>query len=284
MAQRKLTAEQLRKFRTAVSTLKKKGLVKKSIDARNAQPYQLSEGKSLRELVKKFDDVISEKVEPVKLPKKKVADYKRAGYETYKDRVLVPKLANDKVTVTKDDEIKVTDKRTKIQHIKLAVPYRNLRQWLQDMQKDSLRINAMKRRNEFFGYKIGHNHSWNLYRTIEFLIDEIENGSPSGLNLSEKIRTTTHKQQNEFFEAFEIVRVPRAESWPQPKNRFRGGGRRAKTGKRRKLTEEQKAENRRKNAERQAKYRATLSKREKDDYKKKAKKRAKKSRKKTSKK
>lgn len=277
---RNLTPDQLRKFRSAVSTLKKKGLVKKSINARTAQPFQLSEGKSLRELVKKFDDVVSEKIEPVKLPKKKVSEYRRAGYETYKDRVLVPKLANDKVTVTKDGEIKITDKRTKIQRIKMAVPYRNLKQWLQDMRTNHLRIDSMKRRNEFFAYKIGEHTSWNIYRTIEFLLDEIENGSPSGLNLSEKFRTTTHKQQNEFFEAFEIVRVPRAEAWPQPKERFRGGGRRAKTGKRRKPTAEQKAEQRRKNAERQKKFRQTLTKKEKDAYKKKAKKRAKKSRKK----
>ena len=279
----KSSQSDLKQFRHAVSILKKKGLVKKSIDVRTAYPSQLSGGKSLRELVKKFDDVISDKAAAVKLPPAKVKAYKQAGYETTKDRVLVPKLRGDRVTVTKDNEIKIREKKTGISRIKMAVPYHTLKQWLEDMRKNSLRINAMKRRNEFFGYTIGPpdkpNRSWNLYRTIEFLLEEITNGSPSGLNLSEKLRTETHKQQNEFFGAFEIVRVPRESAWPAPKDRFRGGGRRAKGGRRPKVTEEQKADRRRKNAERQKKFRVTLTKKEKDAYKKKAKKRAKKSRK-----
>lgn len=284
----KSSQSDLKKFRHAVSILKKKGLVKSSVNVRTAYPSQISGGKSLKELVKKFDDVISDKAAAIELPPEKVKAYKRAGYETTGNRVLVPKAATDRVTFTKDNEIKVTDKRTKISRIKMAVPYHNLKQWLQDMRKNHLRIDAMKRRNEYFGYTIGDpkrkHHSWNLYRTIEFLIDEIENGSPSGLNLSEKIRTTTYKQQNEFFGAFEIVRVPRAEAWPQPKDRFRGGGRRARGGRKSKPSPAKLEELRIKNAERQKKFRATLTKKEKDTYKKEAKKRAKKSRKKSKKK
>src|SRR5579872_3398093 len=93
----------LRTFRHGVSVLKKKGLIKSSVNVRTAFPSQISEGHSLKEIIKKFADVVDEKAEAVKLPSKKIREYGKAGYETTKysgGRVLVPKLKTDKVTVT----------------------------------------------------------------------------------------------------------------------------------------------------------------------------------------
>jgi hypothetical protein len=217
----------LQKFRSAVAKLKKQGILK-NVDARKAQPFWIRGGKPLKETVAKFDEVVSDKASAVKLTPSKTREYQKAGYETRKiptgERVvMVPKLATDKVSVTKEGEVKLTSKQ-KITHIKKAVEYRNLGQWLQKMKENTLRLNAMKRKNEFFGYKVFGHNSYALYRNIGDLIDEIENGSTSGLNLSDKIRETTHKQQNEFFENFEIVRVPRAEAWPSPPERGHGRG------------------------------------------------------------
>ena len=254
-----LSQSELQKFRHGISILKKQGLVPASVDARKAQPYWIRGGKRLGTQVKKFDDVISGKVEAVSLPQKKLREYKKAGYETAQKHVLVPKLKTDVVTVTKDNEIKIKEK-SGIQRIKKAVPYYNLEQWLRDMQKDHLRIDAMKRRNEYFGYKIFGHHSYALYRTLDLMLQEMIDGTTSGLNLSEKIRHTSHKQQNEFFEHFEIVRVPRAEAWPSPPERKRG---KQLTAKQRRLWYQRikntpkGAEMRRKAAERQKKFRET---------------------------
>lgn len=209
----------LQKFRHAVALLKKKGLIK-NVDARTAQPFFIRQGKTLKETVKKFDDVVSGKVEPVTLPPEKVKAYKVAGYETYTPRkgdihkVLVPKSSTEKVTVEKG-EIKVKEK-SGIERIKKAVPFHNLEQWLKDMQKDRLRINAMKRRNEWFGYKIAGNTSWTLYRTIEQMIDDLVNGTMSSHGTPIAERYPSRKSGEEFFEALEIVRVPRSEAWPKP--------------------------------------------------------------------
>lgn len=210
----------LQKFRHAVSILKKKGLIK-NVDARTAQPFFIRQGKTLKETVKKFDDVVSGKVEPVSLPPEKVKKYKQAGYETYTphkgdiNKVLVPKSATETVSVTKDKEIQIKEK-TGITRIKKAVPFKSLTQWLQDMQKDRLRINAMKRRNEWFGYKIAGNTSWTLYRTIEQMIEDLVNGTMSSHGTPIAERYPTRKSGEEFFEALEIVRVPRPEAWPNP--------------------------------------------------------------------
>lgn len=274
----------IKQFRKSVALLKKKGLLK-NVDARKARPEWIRGGRSLSERVKKYADVIDQKVEPVKVPPKKLRQYQRAGYETSQGKVLVPKLTTDKVTVTKEGEIQIQDKKSGIARIKKAVSYHNLAQWLRDMQGDTKRIDAMKKRNEYFGYKIAGHTSWNLYRSIEFLLEEIINGTTSGLNLSEKIRHTTHKQQNEFFESFEIVRVPLAGDWPEPptRGRTRGGiseSPKARAKYRKKQRKGRKGDEiRRQDAERAKRWRDSLKGRKLKEYKDKAKKRAKKSRK-----
>lgn len=47
----RLSASELKEFRSEVSRLKKSGLIKKTVNARQARPYQLSNGKTLREIV-----------------------------------------------------------------------------------------------------------------------------------------------------------------------------------------------------------------------------------------
>ena len=275
------TPAELKKFRHGISILKKKGIVS-NVDARTARPEMIRGGKTLLEQSRKFDDVISGKAEAVKLPQKKLREYKKAGYETQQGRVMVPKLANDKVTIEKG-EIKIVDKKSGLERIKKAVPYEKLSQWLTDMKANHLRIDAMKRRNEWFAYKIAGHTSWNLYRDIDLMLHEMENGTTSGLNLSEKIRHDSRKQQNEFFEALEIVRVPRAEAWPSPPQRKRGGPQSKKSRKawlKRIANTEKGEEMRRKNAARMREWRKNLKGKALKEYKKDGAKRAKKSRRK----
>jgi hypothetical protein len=283
MARKKLwfsyTPAERKKFRSAVAILKKKGIVS-NIDARSARPDMIRDGKTLAEQVKTFDDVISDKAEAIKLPQSKLREYKKAGYETIQGRVIVPKLRGDKVTV-KNGEIKIKEK-SGIERVKKAVPYQNLEQWLGAMENNQLRINAMKRKNEWFAYKIKDNRSWRTYRTIGQLLDDLRNGSVSGLNLSEKFRHESVKNQNEFFEAFEIVRVPTAESWihTRPERQRSPQSKRArKAWLKRTANTEKGEERRRQHAERQREYRANMKGKKLNDYKKKAIKRAKKSRK-----
>lgn len=265
----------LKSFRHAVAVLKSKGLIK-NVDARTAQPFFIRQGKTLKESVKKFGDVVSGKVEPVTLPPEKVKAYKQAGYKTYTPRkgdihkVLVPKAATEKVSVEKG-EIKITEKSGKIERIKLAVPFHNLTQWTEEMMQNRLRINAMKRRNEWFGYKISGHASWTIYRTIEQLFEDLINGTMSagGQPLAE--RYPTRKTGNEFFEALEIVRIPRPDAWPKPPAMRRvpfrqRAGRRPKSP----LTLERQRE---KDRIKHAKWRAQLTKKEKENINRKARKR-----------
>lgn len=272
----------LKEFRHAISLLKKAGLVR-NIDARSAQPSYIRQGNRLGDLVKKYDDVISGKMAPVSLPAAKVKEYRAAGYEIKKgpDKkpvVLIPKSKAEKVTVTKTGDVEVKHP-SGISRIKQAVPYHNLPQWLKAMEADHKRIDRMKSSKEFFGYKFFGYNSYALYRDIRLLIDDLVNGSASGLNIMEKAQQSTRKQQNEIYQNLEIVRVPTPQSWPEPamkrgktspaaRKRYRQRIKGTRVGERAKAAD----------AAAHKKWRAELTPKELKAYKQAAKKRAKKSR------
>lgn len=271
----------IKEFRHGIALLKKAGLVR-NIDARSAQPYFIRQGNRLSDLIKKYDDVISGKMTPVSLSSKKVKEYRDAGYEVRKgpDKkplVMIPKSKTEKVSVTKTGDVEVKHP-SGISRIKQAVPFHNLPQWLRGMEADYKRIDRMKSSKEFFGYKYFGFNSYALYRDIRLLIDDLVNGSASGLNLMDKARESTRKQQNEIYQNLEIVRVPTNRAWKEPemkhgkttaaaRKRYRQRIKGKLVGERAKAAD----------AEQHRKWRAELSPAEKKKYKEAARKRAAKS-------
>lgn len=196
----------LKKFRHQVAELKKAGLIK-NVDARSAQPFMIRQGKTLAESVKKFDDVLSGKVQPVKLPPKKIKElgYEKAtvGKQSY---AMVPVSAGEKVKVEKGTV--VVEEPKGIKRIKLSVPFHRLEQWAKDMKRNKKRIDKMKANNEYFAFKLFDNRSWNVYRSIDDLIDE--------LRAYESFDYTAHqsdRKQQKYFKELEIIRVPDSSQW-----------------------------------------------------------------------
>lgn len=219
----------IKQFRHAVSILKKQGLIK-NIDARRATPEMVRQGRQLKETVKRYDDIVSGKVQAVSLPPKKVSEYRKAGYSTTKapdgsTKILVPKAATSTVKVTPKKEIQVTAK-SGVKSVKKAVPYRSLDQWLTEMSKRAGELDKMKSDDAFWGYKIEGHNSWRLYREIEDLIKDLRQGSVSGTNWGKLIDEASARQQKETFEGLEIIQVPRESLWPahHAKKREKAGG------------------------------------------------------------
>lgn len=206
----------LKDFRTRVSVLKKQGLLPKTtskgnkLDARYAAPSWKVNGKSLGSIVKKYDDVASRKATAVKVSRKKFTEFKKAGYETAAGRVIIPHSATDKATVSGGEV--VIKSRSGIERIQIPIPFQNLNQYLTDIQKDAARINKMKRRNEYFGFKFFGNNSSTLYSDISFAIEDLA-------RYSAVVAATSRIKQQEIYRNLEIVRVSRSANWVFPSQR-----------------------------------------------------------------
>lgn len=215
----------IRKFRHAIAILKKKGLVNV------AHAGRVKPTLALKRAVNRFDDVISGKIEPIKLPPKKLQEYKQAGYATAKGRVLVPKSAVEVVKLNRNKDIEISHP-SGMKRIKQIVPYRNLKQWLEGMRARASEIDMLKSKNDYWAYKFYGYNSLRTYEDLELLIDDLMEGSASGLNFNQIYRQETRKQQHEVYQNLEIVRTPKG-VWKQSprssKNKKRKQNRRTRS-------------------------------------------------------
>lgn len=195
----------IKDLRHAIAVLKKRGLITGTtkagfkIDARSVQPGTIINGKRADVLARKFDDVVSGKVTPVKVPDAKLRIYRKQGYETAQGRVLVPHSAGQTVFVEKG--VIGTRDAAGIERLTIPIEFHNISRYLRDLRKNSAEINAMKRRNEWFGIRFFGNHRGNFYRTIEGVLDALSQydtlGNPPA----------SHSKQVEIFQNLEILRI-----------------------------------------------------------------------------
>lgn len=132
-----LSGSELKRFRHAVSELKKQGLIKRSIAAGSARPYFLSEGKTLREIVNKH----ASSLQPLKSAPKK------------------PPLA----PLSKPISVR-----------EFPHKHKSLAGVFSDLKKNSAEINKLKKPDEKFGFQIDGIRSYAIYSDIEDLIERLE--------------------------------------------------------------------------------------------------------------
>ncbi len=194
----------LKDFRHRVSVLKKQGLLPartsrgEKLDARSADPRWKVKGKSLGSIVKKYDDIASEKSTAVRVPRKTLIAYKKAGYETAKGRVIVPHSATERAT--RRGENIVIKSKSGIERVQIPIPFQNLEQYLTDIQKNKRLINGMKRRNEYFGFKFFGNNSSEIHSDISHLIEQLQ-------TYSAVTNAVSRMKQQEVYRNLEIVRI-----------------------------------------------------------------------------
>jgi hypothetical protein len=211
-------ADNLRDFRHRVAVLKRAGLITgktrrgNTVDARSAYPTWTVNGKSLQSIVNKYDDVASGKATAVKVPRKQLSQFKKAGFETKSGKIIIPHSATEKVVREKGEV--VIKSKSGLERVQIPVPFANLNQYLEDIRKDAKRINAMKRRNEYFGFKFFGNNSSALYSDIAHAIEDLQRYSAIAA-------ANTRIKQQEIYRNLEIVRVNRAANWVFPSERRR---------------------------------------------------------------
>jgi len=197
-------AENLREFRRAVSVLKKQGLISgktssgQKIDARSALPNWKVKGKKLSTLVKKYDDVVSGKATAIKVPPATLSKFRKTGFETANKRIIVPHTKSE-IAKFKGGEIAISNV-SGIERVQIPVEYHNLKQYLQDIRKNKVLINRMKRKSEYFGIRLFGGQRAVFYSDISILLDDLERYEDI-----EKI--TSKAKQAEIYQNLEIIRM-----------------------------------------------------------------------------
>lgn len=282
----------LRKFRTSVAILKKQGLISdtlangRKLDARSAYPSWKVKGKRLDTLIRKYDDVVSGKATAVKVsPAKAKAYAKTAGYERTGERVLVPHSRDESARANRMGEIVIRNKNG-LERVQLPVEYHNLAQYLQGIKTDSKRIDRMKGRNEYWGFRFFGNNSSEIFRNIDMLVDFVS-------RYNDVLAAKGRKKQQEVYRNLEIIKISDFNKWTFPSERKKESSKAYNRKQAKKWRESLKSKPlkvqkaaREANAQKQRDYRARLKNNPKQAkaYKTAAKKRAAKSRKKASKK
>src|SRR5689334_18362711 len=208
----------LRDFRKRVSVLKKQGLLparissRKKLDARSALTDQIIRGKKLSTVVRKYDDVATGKLTAVKVSSTRLREFRKAGYETALGRVLIPHSATETVTL-KGGEVSIRSAKG-IERVQIPIPFQNLPQYFRDIKKNATRIDEMKNRNEYFGFRFfGHNSS-SLYANIDLAINDLE-------KYTQVVKATSRVKQQQIYKNLEIVRLRSDKYWVFPSERRR---------------------------------------------------------------
>lgn len=204
--------KQLKEQRHAISVLKKAGLLPakldngRKLDARSAYPSWKVKGKKLSTWVRKYDDVVSGKVTPLKVEPTKLRQYQKQGESTTQGKfVLVPHKLGETAKLDKGN-IAVKSK-SGITRVQLPIEYNSIKQYVKKVHADQKALNKMKRKNEYFAFRFYGNNSSEIYADIQDLFDywmtyeEVEKGVKDKVKGAEVIKN------------LEIIRVQRPTNW-----------------------------------------------------------------------
>jgi hypothetical protein len=175
----------IQRFRSKVALLKRKGLIPSTVNTRRALPDTPVKGRGdLRALVAKYDDVLSGKATPVKVPLAQLRIARKQGYATSQGRVIVPHSATERAS-RRGKYFVVRPIRRDIpglERVQIPVPFHEVTQWFLGVKAKRDEIDAMKEPDEWFGFWFGYqgrDGSTNLYGSIEQAIDAFEKGESS---------------------------------------------------------------------------------------------------------
>jgi hypothetical protein len=272
----------LKDFRRAVGVLKKQGLID-DVDARSAYPTWKRGGKKLSSIVEKFDPIVTGKATAVSVPEKVLRKYRaidsgKSGreYIPSKGIVIEPHGIDETAYYDPKKEAIVIKHRSGIERIQLPIPFHNLEQWARDVRKNRKQIDALKDRDQAFGFRYFGNNGSEFFSDIGLFIDFISQYS-SFADAIEHSRRGANVYKN-----IEILRLNRTamQGWVTPSERHHQQSREYQRKKQRKFRQRLKKKPQWKQqeyvdaaTERMRLYRARMTKVERKEYNAKAKRR-----------
>lgn len=270
-------SENIRKFRSDVASLKRKGLIS-GVDARSAVPTP-----KLKRALTKYHKVLTGEASAVKPSKKGIAEYKALGkpYEIAAPkglprRIIVPHEPGERVTVS-HGLVRVANPAGVTRTI-IPVKYHDLPQYFASLRKQKLKL----KEGEYFAFRFYGNRSHKVFRSIDALVGSLEHYE----SIFDSIEEKDAEQMAELYQNLEIIKVEDKGAWTaprtnRPRSAWSGASRYQKRKRKLERGPEWKQEQERAaNAQRQRDYRKRLKGAAKVEYNKQGKKRAKKSAKK----
>lgn len=227
------TSKTLREFRHSIAVLKRKGLISPSIDARSVKP-----SKSFEKTISKYGRVLSGeavavKLSPAETRKKKEQGYRIAAPKGLPRRTIVPVAKGDRVTVSHGRLS--TRLHTGLNTIDIEPDVNDvneLQEWIEDNKR---RLNAMKKKGQFFGFKLKGYSSISIYTNIQSLFDELlsydiftnyaEQGPDELRNAIESVQIVSIANKSDWAFGGHLSRIkkPRTQRARQRKQKFDKG-------------------------------------------------------------
>ena len=202
-------------FEKDVSTLKKAGVISRKIKVKHADLSTRSDGKSLREIIKKFHAATPSgggTAKIVSAPATVVTEYKKLDYIVDSKRgksgkhIMVPAAPGSKVTIDKTGRIHV-ETSGGLETIHLPIQYHDLEQYIRDVMNNAPEINRMKAANETFGFQLYGFNSKRSFPNIQALFKRLT-GYQSFAQISKKPRS---RKAEEYIQNLIVVKAPEAQ-------------------------------------------------------------------------
>jgi len=208
-------ATNIKQFRRDFAALKRSGLLDKKRtraglipDARSIKPGTKLNGVRADTLVRRYDDVISGKATPLKVPPAKLKALRKvSGYETAGGRILVPVSAGEKAVIERGEV--VIKSTAGIERIQIPIEPDLLKPYLNKVRKNQKLIDSMKSKGQHFGFRFspqwGGGSSSQIFRNIAQLVDFLD--------------TYQLANQIETIQNLEILKISNVSKWEFPSER-----------------------------------------------------------------
>lgn len=190
-----LHGEALRAFRHSVSELKKKGLVRQSVDARSQKPTRY-----MRKKVKDLSGIFEGTKAGVKVHPDFLKRYREAGYQIVNRRVIVNKDPSEIAAVKKGMPVLrslASPAGPVMERVPLPFNIRNAVDFEKYVRNNAAKIDAMKEPGEVFNFKIfGNSALAHGFEDIELVLEYLE-----------RYLSIWGEDSDEQWESFDLYRI-----------------------------------------------------------------------------
>lgn len=195
----------VKSLRAAFSKLKKLGLISSSKKVSSIKKGD----KTATSAVKRFSDVVSGKAKVHKVGKDAAKDFKETGYVVVGDKIILPVERGVKIH-TKDGKIFRAKKMKsgEVRTVSLPVPYRNLRQFLENAKTDHS-LEALLPPGSRWAFRMYGHNSFATYSHLDLMIEDLDRYESVGQAINEK----DAKHMREIYKNLEIVQVNKVKNW-----------------------------------------------------------------------
>lgn len=196
----------LRDFRHAVSVLKRKGLISRSIDARSVKPTPALQKSLIKFKRVLTGEAVAVKLSPSETRKKKQQGYKISQAKGQPRKVIIPVSSGDKVTVSHGRL--TTRLATGLKTVDIEPDVSNVSELEKWVAENTKRLNAMKRKGEFFGFKLKGYSSTQIYTNVAQLFDDL-----LGYDIFTEYAIKGEDETRNAIESVQIVSIHRRGDW-----------------------------------------------------------------------